>query len=246
MSDEIIERRKDRRKRIAQRRRLRDDREETEKKISIRAELFMKIGIFAVLAFIPVDFFIRFYPFIGGNLSMEMASTAYLFMEVLGILFGIGLYYAGKKLIRDSGVYGGMFQINASIIGIIGISLFLIVNPLLYTQTDLIVNSIYYGMNIVASITLLIFSLLIGAFFLLTGSSYQKQPIKYVIMITGLLWFAQLFLPVFTPSPADDFTLYSIISGFSWFVYIFTAFCFWKMIVDEDIIPTAGTPYKIK
>jgi len=177
---------------------------------------------------------------------MGSSSVRAKFLPLASILFGLGMYYAGRKMTRDTGVYGGMFQIDGSIIGIISITIFLVVDPLRYTQADVIVNSMFYGLETVSSITLLIFSLLIAFFFILVGSNTQKQPIKYVVMITGLLWLVNLFIPAFQPTYAQDPTLYSILSGFTWVIYCLTAVCFWKLISDEDLIPKVFAPYRIK
>ncbi|NVM54179.1 MAG: hypothetical protein HWN66_10805 [Candidatus Helarchaeota archaeon] len=248
MAEEISRKRLAKRRKKAERRRLQREQEEVDKKMNFRTEILMKIGIFAVLAFIPIDFFVKFYPIITGTLlTFEVAAIAFIFIEILGILFGLGLYYAGKKMTRDTGIYSGMFQIDGSIIGIVSITIFLIANPLPYTQADLIVNSLFYGLETISSIALLIFSLLIAFFFIIVGSNSQKQPLKYIIMITGVLWIIELFIPIFIPAPTADIRLYSIIAGLTWVVYGLTAYCFWKIISDyEGLKPLAAEPYRIK
>ncbi|MFX1297634.1 MAG: hypothetical protein ACFFD2_22645 [Promethearchaeota archaeon] len=247
MSDDIERRRLSKKKRKAEKRRMERDLIEKQRKQNFRIELFMKIAIFSVLAFIPVEFFMKFYPIITNTaLSFELTSIAFILLEALGILFGIGLYFAGKKMKRDTGIYSGAFQIDGSILGLVGISVYLIVNPLRYTQGDVIVNSLYYGLETVSSITLLIFSLLIAFFFILVGTNVEKQSLKYITMIIGLLWLVNLFIPAFTPAPSSDLTLYSIITGFAWAIYILTAYGLWKMLTDEGMQPSPTAPYRIK
>ena len=248
MDDHIQAERVKKRRKIAERRRL-----EKEKVIGMetknhRAELFIKIGIWSIVGLIPLDFIITIYPvLLGTDISVELAYVLYFLMQGLGILFGIGLFYAGRRMSRDSGLYGGIFQLDASLITLVNVSVFLIVNPLRYTQQDLIINSLYYGLNTISSITMLLFSILISFFFLLVGTNSQRHSLKYPIAITGILWLAQLFIPMFRPSPSQDPTLYIIISAFTWVVYGLTAFCLWKILYDfEGVSPLQAAPFKLK
>jgi len=247
MDDEIQTERVNKRRKIAERRRL-----EKEKKVDIeekagRMKMFIKIGILSILAVIPLDFTVSMYPILWGDISVELAYVLYFLIQGLGILFGVGVFYAGRRMSRDSGVYGGVFQLDASVIAIINISAFLIVNPLRYTQQDLIINSLYYGLNTISSITMLIFSILISFFFLLVGTNSQRHSLKYPIAITGILWLVQLFIPVFRPSPTQDPMLYTAISAFTWIVYGLTAYCLWKILYDyEGVSPLQAAPFKLK
>ncbi|TFG06021.1 MAG: hypothetical protein EU536_00325 [Promethearchaeota archaeon] len=241
--------RKERRRKIAERRRLRQDDDVVEQGSGQgkHAELLVKFGIVAVLAFIPIDFFIKFYPIITNSiLSFEVSATAYIFMQVMGILFGLGLCVAGIKMTRDTGKWGGVLQVDGSIIGIVSVSIYLIVSPLSYTQQDVIVNSLFYGLETVSSITLLIFTLLTAFFFILIGSNSQVKPLKYIIIGTGFLWLVQLFIPAFRPSPFVDLALYSVVSSIAWVVYGLTAFALWKIMASDDLIPSPTAPYRIK
>lgn len=248
MDDELQAERVKKRRKIAERRRL-----EKEKVIGFeikteRTELFIKIGIWSIIGLIPLDFTIAIYPILlGTDISVELAYVLYFLMQGLGILFGIGVLYAGRRMSRDSGVYGGVFQLDASIVTIVNVAIFLIVSPLRYTQQDLIVNSLYYGLNTISSISMLLFSILISFFFLLVGTNSQRHSLKYPIAITGILWLAQLFIPMFRPSPTQDPTLYVIISAFTWVVYGLTAYCLWKIRYDfEGVSPLQAAPFKLK
>lgn len=212
-----------------------------------RMEKFIKIGILSILAVIPLDFTVSMYPILWGVIPVELAYVLYFIMQGLGILFGVGVFYAGRRMTRDSGVYGGIFQLDASIIAILNISIFLVVNPLQYTQEYLIINSLYYGLNTISSITMLIFSILISFFFLLVGTNSQRHSLKYPIAITGILWLVQLFIPAFRPSAVQDPTIYTAISAFTWVVYGLTAFCLWKILYDyEGVSPLPAAPFKLK
>jgi len=248
MDDEMQPERVKKRRKIAERHRL-----EKEKAIELetksgRMEMFIKIGILSILALIPLDFTIAMYPILFGTvIGVELASVLYFLMQGLGIFFGVGLFSAGRRMSRDSGVYGGIFQLDASIIATVNISIFLIVNPLRYTQQDLIINSLYYGLNTISSITMLIFSILTSFFLLLVGTNSQKHSLKYPIAISGLLWLVQLFVPVFRPSPYQDPTFYTVISAFTWVLYGLTAFCLWKILYDyEGVSPLQAASFKLK
>ncbi|HUX99527.1 MAG TPA: hypothetical protein VMV49_08245 [Candidatus Deferrimicrobium sp.] len=251
MEDDHTPERLERRKKVAERRRLRKEKELLAQKGNIRSELFMKIGIISILSLILIEFFASiYYPVILGELmTLEIASITYYLIQVLSLLFGIGLYYAGKKMSRDSGTYSGIFQMDGAIIAAMNLSIFLIANPVRYTQADLIINSLYMGLDTISSISLLIFGLLIAFFFILMGTSIQKQSFKYLLIITGLLWLVKLFLPAFSPSPSADPVVYSIVVSFSWIVYGLTAFCFFKMIYEAEIIPAQAiqpTTFRLK
>ncbi|NVM27368.1 MAG: hypothetical protein HWN65_00890 [Candidatus Helarchaeota archaeon] len=248
MADEIKRKRLAKRRKMAERRRLAKEQEVFEQQKNFRIILFIKLGIFAVLFFIPVDFFINIYPtMINATYAPEVTGVAFLVWQILGIIFGLGLYYAGKRMTRNSGIYGGIFQVDGSIIGAIGFAVVLIVNPLQYTQESVIINSLYYGLQTVSAFSLLFFGLLIGFFFVLVGSNSQKQPLKYVVIITGILWLINLFLPMIRPPIQADFTVYLIFTSFTWFIYCITAYCLWKILTDyEGLIPATTAPYRIK
>jgi hypothetical protein len=240
MEDEHTPERLERRRKVAERRKLRKEKDLLSKRASIRMELFMKIGIVSIISLIFVEFFASiYYPVILGEvMSLDIAAITYYLMQALSLLFGVGLYFAGKKMSRDSGVYSAIFQIDGSIIAALNLSVFLIANPVRYTQTDLIVNSLYMGLDTISSISLLIFGLLVAFFFILMGTNIQKQSYKYLLIITGLLWLVKLFVPAFSPSPSVDPVIYSVIVSFSWVVYGLTAICFYKMIYEPEVVPT--------
>jgi hypothetical protein len=247
MDDEIQAERVKKRRKIAERHRLEKQKADELKTKSNRAELFIKIGVLSILAMIPVDFTVVVYPVLWGTMSMELQSVLYILIQGLAILFGLGMFYAGRRMSRDSGVYGGVIQLDSAVISIVGILIFLIVNPLYYTQEYLIVSSLYSGLNTIISFTTLGFSILISFFFLLVGTNSQRQSLKYPVAITGILWLAQLFIPVFRPSPTQDLTLYIGISAFTWVVYGLTAYCLWKILYDyEGVSPLQAAAFKLK
>lgn len=216
---------------------------------SFKDDLFIKIGIISILALIIVDFYVTMTPFFSiGTMGFEIAAITFFLMQALGICFGLGLFFAGKRMERETGKYGGVFQIDGSIIAAINLSVFLIANPLQYTQEDLIVNSLYFGLETVSSIAILIFTLLVAFFFILIGSNSQVHPLRYIMMVVGILWLVELFLPALSPSPYSDPVTYSIISAFTWIVYALTAYCLWKILdQSENLKPvTISTPYRIK
>ncbi|MFX1295548.1 MAG: hypothetical protein ACFFD2_11955 [Promethearchaeota archaeon] len=244
MENEKTGKRMERRRKRLERRRIEQEQIKTEAEKNRRIELFIKIGIICLLAFIVVDFFISMYPiFMSKPMSFELSAVTFFVMQGVGIGFGVGLYFAGKRMTRDTGIYGGVFQIDGSIIAIINISIFLIANPVRYTQADVIVNSLYFGIDAVSSISLLIFGIFIAFFFLLIGTNSRK----HLLSATGLLWFIELFLPAFTPSPYVDPVFYSVTVGFSWAVYGLTAFCFWKILYEYEALKAPKIPtYRIK
>ena len=249
MEAEKTGKRLEKRKKKMERRRLEREKAELEKRRAYRIEFFMKLGMLSIVALIVVDFVVTMYPiFMTEPMAFEVATVSFYLMQIFGILFGLGVYYAGKRMLRDTGIWGGVFQIDASIIATLNLSIFLIANPLRYTQTDLIINSLYFGLETISSILLLIYTILIAFFFILIGANSQAHPIRYFIMITGVLWLVELFLPALKPSVSVDPVLYSILSGFTWVVYGLTAYCFWKMIYEyEDLLPTTSpSPYRIK
>ncbi len=248
MEDESIGKRSEKRRKKIERRKIEREVEEKKESQSRRIELFIRLGILSLLALIIVDIFVSMYPiFATESMSFEMAAVSYYLMQGFGIVFGLGLYYAGKRVLRDTGTYSGVFQIDGSLIAIVNLTIFLIVNPLRYTQADLIVNSLYFGLETISSVTLLIFSLLVAFFFILVGTSSQTRPLKYIVMLTGVLWLVELFIPAFSPSPYVDPMTYGIIAGFSWLVYGLSAYCLWKMLYQLEALKAAPPPlYRIK
>jgi hypothetical protein len=248
MTDESERGRLAKRRKRMERRRL--EREVAQQKVvsDVRIELFLKLGILCLLALIVVDFFITMYPmFISTAMTFEVASITYFLKQGLSIGFGFGLYYAGKRMKRDTGIYGAVFQIDGSIIASLNLAMFLIANPLIYTHKDQLVNSIYFGLETISSISFLIFSIFVAFFLILVGSTSQQTPLRWIVMITGVLWLVELFLPILAPSAFTDPVTYTITSGITWLVYGLTAFCFWKFIFEyEGLLPTQPASYQIK
>ena len=248
MEDEVERERTVKRKRIAERRKLEREKDVQDVKKTERMELFLKLGIISIVALIPVDFIVTMYPILFGTImTLEVAAFTFFLMQGLGVLFGLGTIYAGKRVSRDSGMYGGVFQLDGAIIAILNLAVFLIVSPLRYTQQDLIVNSLYYGLNTISSITVLIFTILIAIFLLIVGTNSQKKNLKYLLALTGILWLANLFVPAFRPSLYQDVTLYTAFSAFTWVLYGLTAYGFWKILYDfEGVTPLKPEAFKLK
>ncbi|MHA1267365.1 MAG: hypothetical protein ACTSRS_19155 [Candidatus Helarchaeota archaeon] len=247
MDDDTIEKRRARRRKIAERRRLREMQEVLTKPSPISGDLFIQLGIISLFIIIIVDFLTNFYPLLSGfELSLEISYVTFFLRHSALIMFGIALFFAGRKMSRDTGIFGGMLQIDSSICYMVGIIIYLIMNPLYYTIAEIQAQSILFGLQVVSSVLLLLFGLLVAFFFFLIGSNSQKYPLKYIVLVTGFLWLIQLFLPAFTPSPTADPTLYSIISSVIWITYGLTAYCFWKMVKTEDLVPSPTAPYRIK
>ncbi|MHA1132564.1 MAG: hypothetical protein ACTSQ8_00280 [Candidatus Helarchaeota archaeon] len=248
MEEEQQGKRLAKRKKRLERRRLERERAVQARESKVRIDLFLKIGIFCLLGLIVVDVFIKMYPIFSSTImSFDSATLFYYLKQGLGIGFGFALYYAGKRVKRDTGIYGAAFQIDGSVLGILNLSIFLIANPFRYTQEDLVVNSIYFGIETISSISFLIFGILVAFFFILVGSNSQQQPLRWIVMITGILWLVVLFLPVLTPSATSDPVVYSITSAVTWVTYGLTAFVFWKMIYEFDgFLPTTPSNYQIK
>jgi len=248
MEDEIEHERKVKRRKMAERRRLEKSTEIRKVKQTARLELFIKFGIISILASIPVNFFYTMYPFIfSPTITVEVYAILYFLTYSLGILFGLGLIYAGKRMSRDTAIYGGVFQLDGAILAILNLSIYLIVNPFRYTQQELIINSLINGFTIIFSVTSLIFSIMISIFLILVGVNSQKKNLKYLLAITGIFWLASLFVPAFRPSPYQDMTLYIAFSAFTWIVYGLTAYSFWKILYDfEGVEPLKEAPFRLK